>query len=118
MSWRRKKQDSGKISTFRTDRKSPTIPDTRFNVFKVNGDFDVFKRNFKAGLEIEREHTDDIEVAKKIALDHLKEDLNYYDKLTAIEEIPNEEFEAWLSLSPEEKRRIWKEKFGTELEEE
>lgn len=32
------------------------------------------------GIEIEKEHTDDPEAAKKIALDHLKEDPYYYSK--------------------------------------
>ena len=31
------------------------------------------------------EHTDDAEVAKEIAMDHLKEDEKYYDKLKTIE---------------------------------
>ena len=33
------------------------------------------------GIEVEMEHTDDKEEAKKIAIDHLKEDPNYYSKL-------------------------------------
>ena len=35
----------------------------------------------KKGIEVEMEHTDDPKVALKIALDHLKEDPKYYDKL-------------------------------------
>jgi hypothetical protein len=37
----------------------------------------------KKGIEVEMEHTNDKRVALKIALDHLKEDPKYYDKLTA-----------------------------------
>ena len=37
------------------------------------------------GLEVEKEHTKDIEKAKEIAMDHLSEDPNYYDKLRKIE---------------------------------
>ena len=37
------------------------------------------------GITIEGEHTNNKLVAKKIALDHLAEDLNYYDKLLRIE---------------------------------
>ncbi len=37
----------------------------------------------KKGVEVEMEHTNDKRVALKIALDHLKEDPKYYDKLTA-----------------------------------
>lgn len=33
------------------------------------------------GISHEMEHTDNPEVAKKIALDHIKEDPQYYDKL-------------------------------------
>lgn len=39
----------------------------------------------KKGLEVEKEHTKDIEKAKEIAMDHLSEDPNYYDKLRKIE---------------------------------
>ena len=35
----------------------------------------------KKGIEVEMEHTDDPKVALKIALDHIKEDPKYYDKL-------------------------------------
>jgi hypothetical protein len=37
------------------------------------------------GMRVESEHTRNSQVAKKIALDHLAEDLNYYDKLLKIE---------------------------------
>ena len=33
------------------------------------------------GLKVEHEHTDDEETAKKIAMDHLSEDPDYYTKL-------------------------------------
>ena len=36
------------------------------------------------GLKVEREHTDDPSIAKKIAMDHLVEDPLYYDKLATI----------------------------------
>jgi hypothetical protein len=35
----------------------------------------------KKGVEVEMEHTDDRRAALKIAMDHIKEDPNYYDKL-------------------------------------
>lgn len=38
----------------------------------------------KKGIEIEMEHTDDPEIAKKIAQDHLAEDPQYYSKLNKI----------------------------------
>jgi hypothetical protein len=46
----------------------------------------------KKGIEVEMEHTDDPKVALKIALDHIKEDPKYYDKLikAGLEETPAE----------------------------
>jgi nicotinic acid mononucleotide adenylyltransferase len=47
--------------------------------------FDSFKDDFKCkveeGISVEYEHTREKEIARKIALDHLWEDLNYYYKL-------------------------------------
>ena len=37
------------------------------------------------GMDVEREHTDDKSKAKEIALDHLWEDKDYYNKLESIE---------------------------------
>jgi len=37
------------------------------------------------GIEVEKEHTDDVEVAGKIAVDHLQEDPEYYTKLKKME---------------------------------
>jgi 8-oxo-dGTP pyrophosphatase MutT (NUDIX family)/GNAT superfamily N-acetyltransferase len=38
-----------------------------------------------AGTKVEMEHTDDIEIAQEIAMDHLTEDPDYYKKLKTIE---------------------------------
>jgi hypothetical protein len=38
----------------------------------------------KKGLEVEKEHTDDLKIALKIAIDHIKEDPKYYDKLASL----------------------------------
>jgi cytidyltransferase-like protein len=38
----------------------------------------------KMGMEVEKEHTDDPMVARKIAIDHLKEDPKYYTKLATL----------------------------------
>jgi hypothetical protein len=48
----------------------------------------------KKGIEVEMEHTNDPKVALKIALDHIKEDPKYYDKLTkaGLEELNEGEF--------------------------
>ncbi len=46
-------------------------------------DFD--SKELKIGIKHELEHTDDINVAKEIASDHLKEDPHYYSKLQKFE---------------------------------
>lgn len=38
-------------------------------------------RQLKKGINIESEHTDDRKIAKEIAMDHIYEDMLYYDKL-------------------------------------
>lgn len=38
-----------------------------------------------AGIQVELEHTDDVSVAAEIAMDHLREDADYYRKLATIE---------------------------------
>lgn len=43
------------------------------------------KKQLQKGIKVELEHTNDEKVAKEIAMDHLFEDPNYYDKLKKIE---------------------------------
>jgi len=50
------------------------------NVKNYNMDPEQLKR----GIEVEMEHTDDPEIAEKIAMDHLKENPEYYSKLDSI----------------------------------
>lgn len=45
----------------------------------------VDQRELKRGIKHEMEHTDDPEVAKEIALDHLAEDPRYYTHLEQME---------------------------------
>lgn len=40
-----------------------------------------FEKELNAGIAVEMEHTNDSERAKRIALDHLYEDPEYYEKL-------------------------------------
>lgn len=40
-----------------------------------------FEKELKAGIAVEMEHTNDPDTAKRIALDHLSEDPEYYEKL-------------------------------------
>lgn len=49
------------------------------------------RQQLDMGLEVEKEHTDDMDVATKIALDHLDEKPNYYTKLKAVEEATDAE---------------------------
>lgn len=46
-------------------------------------DFD--SKALAKGVKVEMEHTSDKDVAREIAMDHLTEDENYYDKLETIE---------------------------------
>ena len=47
-------------------------------------DFD--QRELEMGIEVEMEHTDDPEIAKEIAMDHLKEIPDYYTRLKKMED--------------------------------
>jgi sulfur carrier protein ThiS len=43
------------------------------------------KKKLEAGIKVEMEHTSDRSIAKEIAMDHLTEDPDYYEKLKTIE---------------------------------
>ncbi len=47
--------------------------------YKDDDEFD--EKELMVGIEVEKEHTDNIEIAKEIAKDHLAEDPQYYSKL-------------------------------------
>ena len=53
---------------------------------KHNVPLEQIVSEFKKGYKVEREHTDDIDLAKEIAMDHLVEMPDYYTKLATIEE--------------------------------
>lgn len=55
---------------------------------KTPGDFDPEK--LAAGIEVEMEHTSDEDIAREIAMDHLTEDPDYYDKLRKVEQYKRE----------------------------
>lgn len=63
-------------------------------------DFDP--RQLAIGMRIEREHTKDPVMAREIAMDHLRELPDYYDRLKRIEGKNHKVSEATTSLSPEE----------------
>lgn len=64
------------------DAPTPTVAQLakKYNCTQAN-----VKELLVKGIKVEREHTNKDEVAREIALDHLGEDLNYYDKLSKIE---------------------------------
>lgn len=70
------------------DKKIITLPDIerKHNKSKYSTDYISFlEKELRKGTVIEKEHTDSIKVARKIAKDNLWEDPNYYKKLTKIE---------------------------------
>lgn len=46
---------------------------------------DFNPKALEKGIKVELEHTNDRALAKEIAMDHLTEDPNYYDKLEKVE---------------------------------
>jgi hypothetical protein len=52
---------------------------------KYNVELSKVKEYLKNGIRVEMEHTTDVRFAAEIAMDHLWEDLNYYQKLSSIE---------------------------------
>ena len=50
-----------------------------------NGTFTDIKGQLMKGMKVEKEHTKDDNIAREIAMDHLREDPMYYDKLEYIE---------------------------------
>lgn len=66
---------------------------TKFANFSKNGKAnevgitkkDVDEKELKIGIEVEKEHTPDLDVAERIALDHLAEMKDYYTKLKVME---------------------------------
>jgi len=61
---------------------------------------EYIKPKLMKGIKVEMEHTNDVRIAAEIAMDHLWEDINYYEKLAKIEKNTNEE------LNPNEKEMI------------
>ena len=48
---------------------------------------EYIKPKLLKGIKIEMEHTTDVRIATEIAMDHLWEDINYYEKLASIEKL-------------------------------
>ena len=62
---------------------------------KKPGDFDPAA--LSKGIKVEREHTNDDRIAQEIAMDHLTEDPQYYDKLEKMEKGSSSD---WLTQRP------------------
>ena len=58
-----------------------SLQEYKLNVKPTVSVEDVDKEELKKGIKVEKEHTDDIETATRIALNHLSEDPKYYSKL-------------------------------------
>jgi hypothetical protein len=52
---------------------------------KHNVSYGRLKTQLSKGIKIELEHVDDLAVAREIALDHLNEFPDYYDRLEKVE---------------------------------
>jgi hypothetical protein len=65
------------------DKPTPTVKDI---VAKFNVDYKYVMMQLQKGIQIELEHTSDITTAKEIALDHLGERPDYYERISKVEE--------------------------------
>lgn len=52
---------------------------------KYKVDVESINRKLEEGCKVEMEHTNSEQIAKEIAMDHLYEDIDYYEKLATIE---------------------------------
>ena len=60
---------------------------------KFNVSVDRIKAQIKKGVEIEKEHTNDEEKATEIAMDHVTEFPDYYDRIEKMEKDAKEKWE-------------------------
>lgn len=79
--------DEGKL----LDKKTPTVGEL---AEKYKTSIIAVELQLKKGVKVEMEHTKKHSVAKEIALDHLGEDLYYYEKLAKIEKTNEGQFRA------------------------
>ena len=56
-----------------------------------NTDIETLINQMEKGVNVEMEHTSNVSIAAEIAMDHIYEDLHYYDKLEDIESKPYKE---------------------------
>jgi Protein of unknown function (DUF5661) len=65
------------------DKPTPTVKEL---AKKYNVSIEKIETELAKGTKVEMEHTTDPKVAREIALDHLSEKIDYYDKLKQVEE--------------------------------
>lgn len=70
---------------------------------KHNVSIEKIEQQLKKGIKVEKEHTNDVEIAKQIASQHLDEIPDYYDRLSKVEKKPVSE--GLLNIPPEEKTK-------------
>ena len=73
---------------FEFEEKFPSVAThTIDELVKKHGvDATTLRKQLTKGIKVEKEHTTDTSVAKEIALDHLAEKPDYYDRLAKVEE--------------------------------
>jgi len=83
---------------------SDTFTNDRKKAKKLGYLEEIDREELKKGIEVEKEHTDDLRIAMKIALDHLAEDPKYYTKLATLglEEMKLFSKDWWLDIITEE----------------
>jgi hypothetical protein len=63
-------------------KKTPSFDEVRA---KHNIPYDKLIIQLSKGIKVEQEHTGDVALAREIALDHLNEFPDYYDRLAKVE---------------------------------
>ena len=64
------------------DKKTPSLEDI---ANKFHKSMKYMKNQLANGVKIEKEHSSDEKIAREIALDHLNERPDYYEKLKKVE---------------------------------
>lgn len=78
---------------------------TVHDIAKKHGvDIEAIEAQIEKGAKVEHEHTGNEQAAKKIATDHVWEDLHYYDKLKKMENKPVKE--CWDQLCDDHKQLV------------
>lgn len=83
--WLAERLESGIIRKASKDENNIAMSDLEGGKVKDKPEEAFTPESIQKGIEVEKEHTNNEEIAKKIALDHLSEDPMYYDKLTKME---------------------------------